>query len=567
MDKAPEQQDYQTVIRSWENRAPLLRRLSARMGLQGKLVISFLVLLAGALGGSCWLLLHQSRAILDHICAEHAEQICWTAGLASRAPFERGSANELNRIAAALLKHQEILAIGFFNPSGKLLAAAKRDNRFTGADAALWVDPTDEPSLLGQPSFGQMSGFGRYVLITNPVLGAEFSPRARPGASHVVGYVMICLAQTDAQAAVREVEFSLISLNATVLLLSLPLVLALVHRIFDPIRQLLSATHRIIEGDFAAAVAIHRPDAIGALARAFNEMVGRVRSQQQQLTDANQKLADVNQELENKVRLRTAELLSANQRLSSEMAEKEEFLRAVSHDLGAPLRNIAGMASMLLMKKRNEFDDEVVHRLERIQKNVEVETNLISELLELSQIKSRRGRLETVSIHQLMRDLADIFEEDLRSRQIALVLDMRLPDVRCERNRMRQVFQNLLDNAIKYMGAATVREIHVGWRLMPGAAEFYVRDTGMGIDPGDLGKVFQVFRRGRGSVVDDIPGKGVGLASVKSIVETYDGQIRVESRVGQGSIFRFTFHARFLAGPESKVIGRAAKDIAHINVP
>src|SRR5205807_8220870 len=105
-----------------------------------------------------------------------------------------------------------------------------------------------------------------------------------------------------------------------------------------------------------------------------------------------------NQGLEGKVNQRTVQLEAANARLSSEIAEKEDFLRAVSHDLNAPLRNIAGMATMLLLKHRASFDEDVVHRLERIQKNVQVETDLISELLELSRIKTRRQKVETVAL-------------------------------------------------------------------------------------------------------------------------------------------------------------------------
>jgi signal transduction histidine kinase len=82
-------------------------------------------------------------------------------------------------------------------------------------------------------------------------------------------------------------------------------------------------------------------------------------------------------------------------------------------------------------------------------------------------------------------------------------------------------------------------------------AEFYVRDTGMGIEAEDLDKIFGVFRRGKNSAVLNIAGKGVGLASVKSIVETYDGSIWVESTFGRGSTFRFTINGRFVASTMS----------------
>jgi signal transduction histidine kinase len=79
-------------------------------------------------------------------------------------------------------------------------------------------------------------------------------------------------------------------------------------------------------------------------------------------------------------------------------------------------------------------------------------------------------------------------------------------------------------------------------------AEFYVQDTGMGIDPDDLGKVFGVFRRGKNGLAQNLAGKGVGLASVKSIVETYNGSIWIESRLGEGSTFRFTINGMYVMG-------------------
>jgi signal transduction histidine kinase len=275
-------------------------------------------------------------------------------------------------------------------------------------------------------------------------------------------------------------------------------------------------------------------------------MVLWVRQQQKDLSDAN---AD----LEIRIEQRTAQLETANKRLSSEIAEKEDFLRAVSHDLNAPLRNISGMATMLLMKHREKFDDEIVHRLERIQKNVEIETDLIGELLELSRIKTRRQKLERADVAEMVRELRDIFESDLKSRGIELMIDTPMPTLICEKPRLRQVFQNLIDNAIKYMGLdggsddSDASEV-AGATSAAGAPalEFYVRDTGIGIDPEDLDKVFFVFRRGKNTQAQNIAGKGVGLASVKSIIETYNGKIWVASRLGEGSVFRFTINARFL---------------------
>jgi signal transduction histidine kinase len=331
----------------------------------------------------------------------------------------------------------------------------------------------------------------------------------------------------------------LVLVGCVVLLLTFPAIYIIVYRIFLPIRQLVTATQRIAAGDLDAAVAVDRGDLIGILARSFNQMVTQVKKQRQELADANR-------DLEDKVTQRTAQLETANKRLSSEIAEKEDFLRAVSHDLNAPLRNISGMATMLLMKSREKFDEDIIHRLERIQKNVEAETDLISELLELSRIKTRRQKMEMVDANKLVEELSELLENDLKSRGIDLIVDNELPQIHCEKARMRQVFQNLVDNAIKYMGEGPVKQIHVGSVIGHNETEFYVRDTGIGIDPEDISKVFFVFRRGKNTATCNVPGKGVGLASVKSIIETYSGTIWVESELGKGSTFRFTLNGKYV---------------------
>jgi signal transduction histidine kinase len=217
------------------------------------------------------------------------------------------------------------------------------------------------------------------------------------------------------------------------------------------------------------------------------------------------------------------------------------------------------MATMLLMKNREKFDEDIIHRLERIQKNVEVETDLITELLELSRIKTRRQKMQEVQMEPLVLQVRDLFEEDLKSRQIDFVIDTPLPALNCEPARLRQVFQNLFDNAIKYMGdGRPERAVHVGCVLRETEAEFYVRDTGIGIDPEDIDKVFYVFRRGKNTAENNVPGKGVGLASVKSIIETYNGTIWVESSKDRGSTFRFTINGSFVHGLASDVHDRGA---------
>jgi signal transduction histidine kinase len=516
--------------------------------------------------------LHQSSRQLADMIGEQGRQISSALALASKPAMTTRNRAELNRIGQDLLKSRNILFVAFTDLQNQPVALASRDPEFKLDAREGGVGGGSDTQSLMQVRPMRSATFGDYIEVVAPILHVapgsarreDMSPTpllAPNSGTKLLGFVTVGVSKTREEAELLRINLLVVGIGCTIAIVSLPMAYGLVHRVFFPIRQLVDATNKITAGDLDASVAIDRPDVIGMLARSFNEMVIRVRRSQEALEDANDRLAEANRDLEEKVQHRTTQLETANKRLSSEIAEKEDFLRAVSHDLNAPLRNISGMASMLLMKNRDKFDEEVIHRLERIQKNVQVETDLISELLELSRIKTRRLKMEPIDIGAMVNELAGMFENDLRTRNITLVIDSALPVLHCERTRMRQVFQNLIDNAIKYMGEGRHRRIHVGCMVWKAEAEFYVSDTGMGIDPEDLDKVFFVFRRGKNCGANTA-GKGVGLASVKSIVETYNGRIWVESHLGIGTTFRFTINGKYVPQCATAAANSAAAEPA-----
>ncbi len=544
---------------------PWDERRKSRFGLQGKLILSFLGLITIALGSSCWLFATQSSEQMSDMIAEQARLVTYTLSLAAEPSMAEGHTSDLEKMGHDLLNTRNILYVAFLDADQKPIMLAKRYVDFSWNDVSK-IAAEEQALHLVYPRTSK--AYGDYVDVFSPVVGkvrpmSTTQPAARAHSAainHTFGYVIVGVSLDREQAQLYWVNWIVAGIGLTVVILSLPIAYLLVYGIFKPIRQLVDATRKISIGRLDVRVEIDRDDLIGELANSFDEMVSQVRQQREDLATTNYKLAEANsrlaganakleesnRDLETKVFQRTSQFESANRRLSAEIAEKEDFLRAVSHDLNAPLRNISGMVSMLLSKHKDKFDEEITHRLERVQKNVQVETDLISELLELSRIKTRRQRFEVIDVEAIVRDLSGVFEEDLRSRKIQLTIDTPLPSLSAERTRIRQVFQNLIDNAIKYMGDGATREIHVGSAITPDEIEFYVRDTGIGIEPQDIGKVFHVFRRGRSAAASAIAGKGVGLSSVKSIIETYSGAIRVESTVGQGTTFRFTIDHKHL---------------------
>jgi signal transduction histidine kinase len=528
------------------------------IGIQGRVILAFMGLLVAALGTSAYVFVREASQQTADLVGENARQLAASLALSSGSALEAREADSLKRFGDDLIKSRNILFVSFIGPQGESVALSSRDLDHAAHLPITLPDP--QSLMLSRPTESPV--FGTHLQVAAPVFTlahpttkpAQTSGRALLATSgppvqpspRLIGYVQVGVSYQREQAQLQRIAWWVACIGAGIVLFLLPLAYTLIHRIFLPIRKLVDATRRITAGDLDTQVAVDRKDLIGDLARSFNEMVQWVRKQQFDLATMNAALGKANRDLETRIEQRTSQLETANKRLSGEIAEKEDFLRAVSHDLNAPLRNIDGMVTMLLMKKREQLDEDTVARLERVKKNVEVETDLIAELLELSRIKTRRQKMEAVDLEKMLWELRGLFENDLKTRSIDLIIDTSLPMLNCERARIRQVFQNLIDNAIKYMGDGPRREIHVGAIGRLTEAEFYIRDTGIGIHPEDVDKVFYVFRRGKNTAATNVAGKGVGLASVKSIVETYSGRIWVESQLGEGTTFRFTVNGQYV---------------------
>ncbi len=522
-----------------------LRPLLGYVGLEGKLVFCLMLLVTIAVAVSNWLFLSYTSLQLDELTADDATELAWAMSLAAEPLVEAGDLAGLTMIGQELTRSRDVMLVDFYDSEGALLSHARR---FEGLSAPALERSTLTSELMKVNRF-ESEEHGEVLWVVSPMLSP--SSRETPGANRLRGYVRVGVSPERAKQQFRNVVWMVNGIGATIVLLCLPLASALVYQLFLPIRELLSATQAVAAGNLNARLALDRRDSIGKLARSFNEMVVRIKHQQDdlsrvnaQLATANWQLAEANRDLEVKVENRTTDLEQANRRLQHEMDEKEDFVRAVSHDLNAPLRNISGMVSLLLLRDRQKLDEKVIHRLERIKANVEHEAELINDLLELSRIKTRKGEATRTDTEALVHQVASVFENDLASHAIELVVEPDMPTVVADKGRLRQVFQNLIDNAIKYMGTGPTRRITIAGRVEGSTATFSVSDTGRGIHPDDLKKVFVVFRRGRDEASSGVAGKGVGLASVKSIVETCGGRIWVESQLGAGTTFHFTIQNR-----------------------
>ncbi len=442
--------------------------------------------------------------------AEHlTDLVC----LAAAAHLEDPDPAALKMIAEKLLGHPKLSYVGIIDIRGKELAAVSRIRSST---------PTlPPPGLRFAVEISGTQLLDGAVLVSRPVVKGE--PRA------ILGGVRLGMDVQDSLSRLHRANITMLIFGCAFVLVTIPLAEVLVGRLLvRPTRWLARATRRLAQGDLSVRVPCDRTDEIGLLARSFNEMAERIQAQHVQLKQSNERL-------EVEVARRTAELHLVNQRLRTQIEDNEEFVRAVSHDLNAPLRNIAGLVTMLTMKWGGELPDAVVSRLQRIRANAESETELISELLELSRIRSCPQRRTPVDTGKLFEQIRSSLEFELKTKDITLSVQDGLPTLMAERNRLRQVFMNLIDNAVKYMPARPDASIAVTYKLAGEEHIFLVTDNGPGIDPEDQRKIFTVFRRGGGH--NGVPGKGVGLTTVRTIVQGYDGRIWVTSELGKGATF------------------------------
>ena len=225
--------------------------------------------------------------------------------------------------------------------------------------------------------------------------------------------------------------------------------------------------------------------------------------------------------------------------------ELEAFSYSVSHDLRAPLRHIAGFADKLGRHLGGDLDEKSRHYLDVVSESTRRMSALIDDLLVYSRLGRSALRLQMVDMQSMVADTRALLDANAGEESPGRVIEWEIhamPVVVADENMLRQVWLNLLGNAVKYSAGADPARIEVAHGQMDdGSHHFRVTDNGAGFDMKYAGKLFGVFQRLHAP--SEFPGTGIGLASVRRVLTRHGGRIWAESEPGKGATFHFILPA------------------------
>jgi light-regulated signal transduction histidine kinase (bacteriophytochrome) len=292
-------------------------------------------------------------------------------------------------------------------------------------------------------------------------------------------------------------------------------------------------------------------DEVAALATAFNQMAARIAASQRALEDrarevtaAHDSLARelderrrgeleirrLNEELEQRVQERTRELAAAN-------GELEAFSYSVAHDLRAPLRAMDGFSRILAEQWAPTLEPDAQRLIGRVRANATQMGALVDDLLAFSRLGRHALKRGPVAPDTLVREAWAVLHAEEEGRHVELTIGS-LPVCQGDPSLLKQVFVNLLGNALKFTRKRDVAQIEVGCRTNEGESIYFVRDNGVGFDMRYASKLFGVFQRQHR--MEEYEGTGVGLAIVQRIVHRHGGRVWAEAAVDAGATIFFT---------------------------
>jgi signal transduction histidine kinase/CheY-like chemotaxis protein len=255
-----------------------------------------------------------------------------------------------------------------------------------------------------------------------------------------------------------------------------------------------------------------------------------IKMEMSQRKSAEEKIKRLNEELEERVTLRTKQLETANREL-------ESFSYSVSHDLRAPLRAIDGFSKFVLEGYEAKLDQEGKRLLNLIRSNTRKMDQLITDILALSRVTRSEHKVSKIDMNKMVISMySECVAPDIR-KKLSFTID-KLPDAFGDPTYLKQVWTNLILNAVKFSSKKKKPVIKIGGHTENGFNIYFIKDNGAGFNPDYAHKLFGVFQRLHKT--DEFEGTGVGLAIIQRIILRHNGKVWAEGKEGSGATFYFS---------------------------
>jgi len=390
-----------------------------------------------------------------------------------------------------------------------------------------------------------------------------------------VGYASVSIPHSLTTQRIYEmtIVFALIALGTGTVVAFLSSLL--VSRWSKSITRLGEVANDIARGNLDKEIDVTATDELGQLAESFRVMRDSLKDQMARLKDTSRALSQMNTHLEDRVEERTRELNETLEELerAKNKAEgaaeaKSTFLANMSHEIRTPMNAVMGLGRLL---ERTPLDGRQKDYVTKIQESSESLLNVINDILDFSKIEANKLDLEETrfDIEMVVRKVVNICSHKIYEKGLELVVDIEsdVPRSLCgDPLRLQQVLTNLANNAVKFTNIGT---IYIKVSLLGEAdgkvrLKFSVKDTGVGMTPEQMNRLFQSFAQADGSVTRKYGGTGLGLAISKQLTHLMDGEIWAESTPGEGSEFQFTVVTRSV--PKDVDPWRAELAFGHLRV-
>jgi len=296
----------------------------------------------------------------------------------------------------------------------------------------------------------------------------------------------------------------------------------------------------------APAEVVHLVEDFGRMSVRLKESYAELRDALSDRERLNNEMAELLADLDHKVRERTSELAEAKSRAEEASRAKSEFLANMSHEIRTPMNGVLGMMGLVL---NTDLRHEQREHLHIAKTSADSLLGLLNDILDFSKIEAGRLELESIpfSVRECMMQAMKTLEFMAREKGLTLswLVAEDVPDrLEGDPNRLRQILLNLINNAVKFTAAGSVRAeaVLVGRTAGRAVVRFSVIDTGIGLSSEQQKLIFEPFRQADGSVTRRYGGTGLGLAICSNLAERMGGGIKVESAPGEGSTFSFSIN-------------------------